>query len=399
MGGPREPGGAPGDTVTGVAAAFQNGSMRVTADENTNSLVVIASPEDYRIIRGVIDKLDIMRRQVFVEATVVEVGSEDALDLGVAYHGGVPGDDGGVSVAAGQFNASSLSLTTDALSGLAVGVFGDTIDLPTLDTSTGETTTLSIPMFGVALQALATNSGVEILSNPSLLIVDNEEAKITVGRNVPFPSSTSYTTGNQAIQSFQREDVGITLKVTPQINEANFVTLEISLEVAEVEDSGSSLSELASSGGPTTSKRETENTVVVQDNQTIVIGGLIGTTQTKATTKVPILGDIPLLGVLFRGNRDTSRKTNLLIFLTPHVINEPADLQEVYRVKWAQRETFLNRFYGKSRDEQEAQLREILRGTMNLIDEPSVYRTKDVPVDPSSTVGGGDPTAPAEPTP
>ncbi len=395
---PGEPGGAAGPDGAptpgvglggaagsgGVVAAFDSG-MRVTADENTNSLVIIAAPEDFLVLKGVVDRLDIPRRQVYVEAVVVEVGSTDTLDLGVAYHGGKPSGTAanpGLNYASGQFGASSASLPIDTttgslLSGLAVGVFGAAIPLTIAGTQ------VDIPAFGVALNALASNSDVNILSNPNLLVVDNEKATITVGRNVPFPVSSGYSSTGQPVISYQRQDVGITLEVTPQINEANEVTMDLSLEVAEVEEGTDS------GGGFTTSERKTENVVVVRDNQTIVIGGLIGNTDSKGTTKIPILGDIPLVGFLFRGKSDTQRKTNLLIFLTPHVINEPADLEEVYRIKMAQREEFLKRFYGKSLDEQEAEFQSLMTGSMNFVDAPSVYRTKASPVESSVMIDDG----------
>jgi general secretion pathway protein D len=391
------PGGAPGDIPggppggfggpggsTGVVAALDSG-MRITADENTNALVVIAAPEDFRVIQSVIAKLDIRRRQVFVEAVVLEVGSEDEFDFGIGYHGGLPDGNGNTQLFSSQLNGTSFGATTDALSGLAMGIFGaETVDIP-LFSSTGESQVLSIPTFGIALNALASNSGVDILSNPSLLIVDNEEATISVGRNVPFPVSSGRDNNNNPIVSYQREDVGIELKVTPQINESNTVTMELSLKVAEVEEDSSGLD--VSTAGFITSEREMENVAVVDDNQTIVIGGLIGKTATKVETKIPILGDIPLIGALFRGTRNTERKTNLLIFLTPHVINESDDLQEVYRVKWAQRQEFVKRFYGKSRDAQQKELAAILAGSMTAIDQPSQYRPKERPVLANETLG------------
>ncbi len=391
-GGPKpfEPGGAAGDgTTSGVAAAFDNGALRITADENTNSLVLLASPEDFQVIKRVIDRLDIPRRQVYVEAVVVEVGSEDELDMGIGYHLGTATDGGGLNYGSAQLNASSVGLdTASLLSGLAMGVLGQSVPVTLADG-----TSYSIPAFGIALNALASNSAVNILSNPNILVLDNEEATINVGRNVPFPVSAGRDNNGQPIVSYQREDVGITLAVTPQINESNYVTLEMNLEVAEVEEDSSGLD--VSTAGFITSKRETENVVVVKDNQTIVIGGLIGNTQTEVETKIPVLGDIPLIGVLFRGKRNSERKTNLLIFLTPHVINEPEDLEEVYRVKVAQREEFLRRFYGKSREEQEEQLQGLLRGSMNLIDEPSMYRTKEPPKPRDSAIGGEETLAPA----
>jgi len=403
-GGPGLPGGS-----GSVVAALDSG-MRITADENTNSLVIIAAPEDFRVLRSVIDKLDIPRRQVYVEAVVVEVGSTDESTLGLGVHGGSANDAGGLSFGSAQMGASTLQFdVSSVLSGFAMGVFGPSIQTGLTNPLDGSE--LTIPAFGIALNALASNSEVNILSNPNLLVVDNEEATITVGRNVPFPVSSGFSTNGYPVTSFQREDVGITLRVTPQINEANFVTMELELEVAEVEDDSGG--DASTSGGYITSKRQTQNVVVVQDNQTIVIGGLIGNTETEVDSKIPILGDIPILGVLFKGKHTTQRKTNLLIFLTPHVIAEPADLEEVYRIKMAQREEFIRRFYGRSREEQEEQFEALMHSSMNFVDRPSDYRMKAVPKDPEpismdpaatgssaeASTGSEPVTAPADPLP
>ena len=361
---------------TGAVAAFDSG-MRVASDENTNSLVIIASPEDFRIIKSVVDKLDIRRKQVFVEVVILEMASEDTFDFGLGYHTGSPGDDGSYGVYSAQLNGSSLGLSTDALSGLAMGIFGQPFSVAISD-GQGGFTDFSVPAFGVALNAIQADSRVNIISTPNVLTMDNEEAQFIVGRNIPFPVSTGRDSNNNPIVSYQREDVATTLKVTPQINESNFVTLEVYQEVQEIEEDSQGLD--VSSAGFITSKRSTETTVVVRDNQTVVLGGLIGTTDTEVESKIPLLGDLPLIGALFRGRRTVSRKTNLLIFLTPHVIDGPEDLEEVYRVKVAQRNEFIRRFYGKSVEDQQKELAELMQYSMNMVDQPSVYRTK---------VGGG----------
>ncbi len=380
----RRPGVRPGDAgkageeggSTGAVAAFDSG-MRVASDENTNSLVIIASPEDFRIIKQVVDKLDIRRKQVFVEVVILELASEDTFDFGLGYHTGSMGDDGKYGVYSAQLNGSSLGLSTDALSGLAMGIFGESISL-SLSDGAGGTIEYPVPAFGVALNAIQADSRFNIISTPNVLTMDNEEAQFIVGRNIPFPVSTGRDSNNNPIVSYQREDVATTLKVTPQINESNFVTLEVYQEVQEIEEDSQGLD--VNSAGFITSKRSAETTVLVRDNQTVVLGGLIGTTDTEVESKIPLLGDLPLIGVIFRGRRTVSRKTNLLIFLTPHVIDGPEDLEEVYRVKVAQRNEFVRRFYGKSAEEQQEELMKLLQYSMNVVDEPSVYRTK---------VGGG----------
>lgn len=352
------------------ATALLDDGVRITADENTNSLVIVASPEAFQILQQVINKLDIRRKQVFVEVVIMEMASEDTMDLGMSYHTGVPGD-AATGLVSSQVGPSSLGVSTDLLSGVAMGVYGDSIEIPLSDG-----TSLPVPAFGVVVSALQANSSVNILSTPNIMTLDNEEAEIVVGRNVPFPTSQGRDSNNNPIISFQREDVAITLKVTPQINESDYVTMEVYQEVTEIEESAASGSDLVASGGPTTSKRTADTTVLVKDNQTVVIGGLMSTTETEVETKVPLLGDLPLVGVLFRSKSTTTRKTNLLIFLTPHVIDSPEDLQEVYEIKVAQREEFLRRFYGKSEVEQMQALDELLSYSMNIVDEPSKYRTK-----------------------
>jgi general secretion pathway protein D len=395
MGGAGGPGGVGGSSYNSGNSIFESG-LRVTADDSTNSLVVVAGPEEFQVLKQVIDKLDIRRKQVFVEGVILEMGTDESFDAGIGYHFGVPTADGGLTAYSAQLNGSSLGLSAaDLLSGLAVGVFGQSIDVPMTDLSTGTATTVSVPAFGVALNALQSNSAVDILSTPNVLTMDNEEAKIIVGRNIPYPISTGYDSNNNPIVSYQREDVAITLKVTPQINESNFVTLDVFQEVQEIEEDNQGLD--PSTAGFITSKRSAETTVVVQDNQTVVIGGLISTTDTKVETKIPVLGDLPLLGALFRGKRTESRKTNLLIFLTPHVIDTPEDLEEIYRVKVAQRDAFMNRFYGKSRDKQEQAMQDLLRYSMNLVDEPSAFRTKVAAAPEITTIQTR--TAPTETTP
>jgi len=370
-------GGADAEKGGSATAAFDDG-VRITSDENTNSLVIVATQDQFSILRQVIDRLDIRRKQVFVEAVVLEIASDDSFEAGIGAH--MAKADGSVPVVSSQTSTSSLGLSPDMLSGMAVGVYGDPVDV---SVGMGDAaTTISVPSFGIALHALQTNSAVDIVSTPNILTMDNEEAKIVVGRNIPFPVSTGRDNNGQPIVSYQREDVAITLKVTPQINESNFVTLEVFQEVQEVEEDNQGLD--ASSAGFITSKRSAETTVVVRDNQTVVIGGLIGNTETEVETKVPILGDLPLLGLLFRGQRNSSRKTNMLIFLTPHIVDAPEDLEEVYRIKWAQRQEYIKRFYGKGRDRAANEMKKLLSYSMNQVDSPSVYRTK-IPTNQEAT--------------
>ena len=400
---------------TGGAVATFEGGVKVTADESTNSLVITASYNDYIVLKRVIDKLDVQRRQVFVEAVILELSQDKRNTLGISYHGGLPfpmpegieGVSGEGGVLIGRGSGSILpSLDQSTLAGMAMGVFGASIDVPlgsiASAVSGGDSDTVSIPAFGVFLQALQTDQDVNILSTPHILTLNNKEAKIVVGENVPFVTGQTITGTGLSTQNIQREDVALTLKIKPQINEGDSVTLEVFQEITEVVASTAN-----SETGPTTTKRSAETTVNVMDNQTVVIGGLISSKSSSAEDKVPILGDIPLIGVLFRSTTTTNKKSNLLIFLTPHVVDSPEDLQDIYRIKMLQRQEFIRRFYGKSREEQLKELNDLLMYSMNLPGYESVYPDRpprqpmedtidtEVPVDPrygshrGSFSGGG----------
>jgi general secretion pathway protein D len=389
------PGLTPG-AAGSLGGNFQS-EVRITHDVPTNSLVITATRDDYRRLRRVIDLLDIARKQVFVETVIMEVSDQKRNDAGVSWHGGRPANDTGnpgavsiIGARGGQsINLASSLLDGSLLGGLALGIFGNGITVPLPGVDGG----LQIPAFGVVIRALQEDSSTNVLSAPNILTLDNEEATIEIGETVPFPSAGLGGLGSLAglagaagagglsglsglggfpSVSFRREDVGIILRITPQINESDWVTMSIYQEISEVKEGSGS----ESGGGPTTTKRSAETNVSVRSNQTIVIGGLMQEVETEGETKVPILGDIPLIGALFREKKKTKRKTNLLIFLTPHVIDGPEDLQEVYRIKMAQREEFMRRFYGKSPEEQRKELEELMRFSMNLPETPSVYRDK-----------------------
>ena len=171
-----------------------------------------------------IEELDVVRRQVFVDAVILEVSSTDEFSRGIAYHGPFQPDENVTGFLGGGFGTTALGLSQDLLSGLAVGAFGPSIDVPMADGSS-----LSIPAFGVVLNALKSNQAVNIVSNPNLMMLDNEEAKIVVGRKIPFPTTSGLNNLGQPVVSFQREDVAITMQVTPRVNSSNYVTVEMEL--------------------------------------------------------------------------------------------------------------------------------------------------------------------------
>lgn len=361
-----------GEGATGAVAVFDSG-LRIAPDENTNALVVIASKDDYAVIESVIKQLDQQRRQVFVEAVVLELTSTDSFDVRLGYHAPIPGNEDTMGFLGGQIGRNSLgfSASPSDLAGLTVGVFSKQVEVPVLNPSTGSTSNITIPAFGIAMQALRTNQMVNIVSTPSILALDNEEAEIVVGRKIPFPTSNAFNAMGQPVISFQREDVAITLKVTPRINSENRVTMEIEVEVQDVEETdGIDVMQ----GGFITSRRAITTTASVADNQTVALGGLVSSTDSRNDTKVPILGDLPLIGALFRSRSSQTRRTNLVVYMTPHIIDDDADFEEIARVKEAQQAEYLRRFYGRSQEAQMAELRRLLQYSMNIIDQPSVFR-------------------------
>jgi general secretion pathway protein D len=212
----------------------------------------------------------------------------------------------------------------------------------------------SIPSYGLLFQALATNSNVNVLSSPHILTTDNEEAEISVGENIPYQSSLSGYPGSSGtsgsttgfgfpVQSIQREDVALTLKITPHINASDMVRLEIDQEISDIADPN------FQGFGPSWSKRTLKTTVVVKDQQSIVIGGLISDKRTYSESKVPLLGDIPLLGYLFKYTKKSKSKTNLLVLLTPYVIKDQMDIEDIVQRKSRERAEFSRSFATFSR--------------------------------------------------
>ncbi|WP_428266105.1 type II secretion system secretin GspD [Haliangium sp.] len=330
------------------APAFE-GQVNVTHDKPTNSLVIVASVKDFFALRDVIEKLDTPRRQVFIEAVILEVQTDSGLDLGVSFHGGTSIEGGaadGSLVLGGLQTPDLQSIFPASLAG-ASGLLGGLLG-PILNTE--ELLGTSIPSFGVLFQALATSNNVNVLSSPHLLTTDNQEAEISVGQNIPYQGGVSgLNLGGQAgggtggfagfpLQSVQRQDVALTLKITPHINASDEVRLEIDQEISDIAspDFGGL--------GPSWSKRTVKTTVVVGDQQSIVIGGLMSDRITYTESKVPLLGDLPLLGYLFKFTKRTKSKTNLLILLTPYVIKGQMDIEQIVQRKTQESREFARTF-------------------------------------------------------
>jgi general secretion pathway protein D len=318
----------PPATGGSVVSAELEGGVKVTADKATNSLIIVASSNDYETLVVVIKKLDIRRRQVFVEAVIMEIDLDRALDVGVEWRGAAQAGGGQSGAIIGGANYGIQGGLNDLLAGLAAGnpltFAGSGLVAGGLGGSVTLPDGTKIPAVAAVLRASQGNNNLNILSSPHLLTQNNKEAEIIVAENIPFITSTSRDSTNLAnvINSVERKDVGITLRITPHIHESEFVSMDIYQEASALKTDALSLSQ-SSSVGPTWTKRSAKTTVLVKSGDTVILGGIIQENHTKNVTKIPLLGDIPLLGYLFKFVSEKKTKTNLLIMLTPHIIQEP----------------------------------------------------------------------------
>ncbi|MDX1386374.1 MAG: type II secretion system secretin GspD, partial [bacterium] len=349
--GARTPGrtGQPQRTAgTQVVTAQFEGGLKIAADENTNALIITATLKDYQVLAAeVIAKLDIPRKQVYVEVVIMELTIQKDRDVGVSGQGGGTFNIGGNPALAfgSSLGGTAAGLSGAALSGLAAGVVSQTTQTLPVTQPDGTITNIEIPTFGAILTAIQNDTNVNILSTPNLLTLDNEEAEIIVGGEVPFPTGTTVTSGGNTTFNVTRENVGITLKMTPQINEGNVVKIKLRQEITQVIPGASEV--VLTSLGPATTKRSVETVIAAKDQQTIVIGGLIDDKVTITTTKVPFLGDIPILGHLFKRTATQKEKTNILVFLRPYIIRDTKDFLKILQKKVEERNMFVTQNYGR----------------------------------------------------
>jgi general secretion pathway protein D len=313
-------GGAPAAPARGPAAVVL-GKVQINADKATNSLIIMADKEDYEVVEAVIKKLDIPRSMVYIESLILEVNATKSLELGVQWQ---LFDQTNVNnqnvVYGGKFTGAAGVLNpANALgTGLAVGVLTEPFTF-------GGITLSNITAIVNAVKA---DTDFRILSTPQILTTDNEEARITVGENRPFQTRATTDISGGTYESFEYRDVGKILKITPHVSEGRNVRLKLSLEVTALDRLATQTTGVTSTR-PVTTKRTIDTTVLVQDNHTVVIGGLIDDTRSNNETKVPGLGDIPLLGWLFKTQSDANQKTNLYVFLTPRVVKSPEEADKL----------------------------------------------------------------------
>jgi general secretion pathway protein D len=306
----------------GAATAQLGENISITADPATNSLIIAASKTDYEKIRGLLSQIDVKRRQALVEATLLEVSIDNSIRTSTSFLTSTGGADGG-ALARSEFASDKASLAS---------LFGDPSKLQGLTLAAASAGSLKlpggavIPTQSILVSAAQANNNVNVLSAPTILATDNEEAQIIVGQNIPILASTSTnaTNLNNTFNQVDRQDVGITLRITPQISSRDYVTLKIFTEVSDLV-----LSTVNSTLGPTTTKRQSETTIIAKDGQMIVTGGLIADGVSETDEGVPYLKDIPILGQAFKSNTQARVQKNLLIFLTPRIVKDQFDARDV----------------------------------------------------------------------
>lgn len=311
----------------------------IQADSASNALIMNVPDAMYQNLRNVIDMLDRRRAQVFVEALVMEVSAERAQEVGIQWQSLSGLGNGGTSVIGGTnfpgtSNPGILNVATGGTagisalagsSGMTIGISKGTVNIP----GVGQVLNL-----GLLARALEKEADGNVLSTPNLMTLDNEEAKIVIGQNVPFLTGSYSNTGNASgsgnssvsspFQTYERKDVGLTLKLTPQISEGGLVKMKILQEVSSVEETSRN-----NPAGLTTNKRAIETTVTVDDGSIVAIGGLIQESVSDGENKVPLLGDLPVLGWLFKYQQKQRKKTNLMVFLKPTILRDDAAARNV----------------------------------------------------------------------
>ena len=324
MNAPNLLGGAPSaaasSALTSTSAPSTGGIIQ--ADPNTNSLIITATEPVYKDLLKVIEQLDRRRAQVYIESMIVELTAANAAELGVQWQAL---NSSNTAYAGTNFNGPASSGNTNIFgasaainSALGTAAAGAAIPALGLGLNIGSITNFGSNLaFSSLLRAVSTISGANVLSTPNLMTLDNEEARIIVGQNIPIVTGSYAQTGSTAtvtpFQTYTRQDVGLTLRVRPQVSENGTVKLQIFQEVSSIQD-------VSSTTGIILNKRNVESNVIVEDGQIIVLGGLIGDNYTDGSSKIPLLGDLPLIGGLFRYDNKSRTRTNLMVFIRPSVL-------------------------------------------------------------------------------
>nr|MDA3787899.1 type II secretion system secretin GspD [Desulfobacula sp.] len=336
----------PGQKKTPILSS----KVKIMADKATNSLIIMADKEDYPVLEEVISKLDIPRAMVYIECLIMEVNVTRGLNIGTEWKT-FQGSDNDTKVGFGGFGGTGDSGYTNLSGassgnlpqGFSLGVLGDSFCIGGV----------TFPDIQAVVQAYQSDKDVNIISTPQLLTMENEEASITVGKNVPYQTRSAAESSTEPYSSYEYKDVGITLKITPQISKDRLVRLNVYQELTVLDSANQS-----SPDRPTTFKRKIETTIIVEDSNSVVIGGLIDENLTKTESQAPCLGDIPGLGWAFKSVSEGKEKTTLYVFITPRVVKNPLEAEKIY-------------------NEKNKNIKSIKRGEITLYDKLNQFKDND----------------------
>jgi general secretion pathway protein D len=410
--------GAPGAS-SGTATAEFDDNVKITADESSNSLLISGSRSSYQAVNSIIRKLDIRKSQVFIEADILDLATDNGFNFGTSIFGGAKSGQTQMATTwqgakMGSIILSQATGTTAAGAKEAAGAFAEDMTIGIL--ASKEVTIPGIGTFspGALIKLIKTDNNARVLSSPHIMTADNEEAQIAVGEKVFFRSQQDPTAGSSVpVSKVENEKAELSLSIKPNISNSNYVTLKVGIDANSIEGTD------AVSNLPKVKTRKTSQLLTVKSGQTVVISGLVQTQKFEKFQKIPLLGDIPILGWLFRNSEIRSRTSNMMVFLTPHVIHGADDLAAIYQSKLKERDEYLEYVYGGSfkedrfyallptaddgkyvpdaKDEDEKRRREEIRSAyMNdapmesaVKDEKKSELTEPTPVPMNATLGNG----------
>ncbi len=320
----------------------QDLEVKISANEQYNALLLIGPRSGIRELKQVIAKLDHLQQQVMLEVIVMEVTLTDSEKMGVSLAGGkkLSALDAILMGSSSYAGLSAVQLNPASLMGMAVGAQGPAIE------GSGDAYGLDsdLPSFGAVIQALQSDANVNLLSNPYLMGADGEEAEIIVGSNVPYITGTSRDRNNMPILSIQRQDIGLSVKMKPEINEDNNVRIELEVNIED-------LLGISETMGPTTSKRSLKTTVISSNGGHVALGGLTRDRKIADAEKIPGAGDVPLLGRIFKSDKSSTEKVSLILFITPHIITSTEELKRIFKKKIKERSEFVKEMYGEEKED------------------------------------------------
>ena len=348
-------GGAAASNAQPPSVADLGDNLKIAPDESSNSLLITGSNVAYQTINAIIRKLDIRRSQVFVEADILDVNMGSGFRFGTSIFGG-RGAPGGASVAstweagplaplvAAQATQNANVATAQSAQQIekVAGVFAEDMTIGIISGKDVEVAGLGKFRPGALIKLIKSDENTRVLASPHILTSNNEESQFVVGEKIFFTSKELTPQTGAIANKVEKEDVDLTLSIKPNISHSNHVTLQINLESNSVQGID------PTSGLPRVNKRKTKQIVTVKNNQTVVISGLVRNQEFESYKKIPLLGDIPIIGWLFRNSSIQSARSNLMIFLTPHIIHGADDLAAVYKAKVEERDAFLATVYGSN---------------------------------------------------